>query len=383
VTLLDYLPDVRATGETHLSALLGETQDTALTVLNPSVVQHSHKVTPNRAWFRATVHSHILLRGAHVSQPDTSRFDHALVRLAGLRDVCYERCPNETGEWVPFVTAGLGARDVTLRGRGGLLFRYREDTDDTRFRKVQEIDVEVVISPRMPLTIAEFDHLWLAPLESLTTLAARGPTRLEQFTLVATGDHGAENQVQVYSAPPALAADPPDEYSPLLPLAALPNPQKTLARWWRIYDCLGPAAGFMRATLSGEMFLEQKLLMGVSFAESYHRELHDSKRQGHLQRIATLIARAHKALPQAPGLNAELAKALIITRDGVAHLSRALDGKALQDEDLFYAVHQLQLVIQINLLLDLGLTQQLVRALVVKSYGGGRQVPLTDYRGAD
>lgn len=120
--------------------------------------------------------------------------------------------------------------------------------------------------------------------------------------------------------------------------------------------------------------------MGVSFGESYHRELHHPKSQGHLRRIAALIERAHKTLPQAPGLDAKLAKALIITRDGIAHLSRALDGKALEDEDLFYAVNQLQLVIQINLLLDLGLTHRLVRELAVKSYGGGREVPLTDYR---
>jgi hypothetical protein len=80
-----------------------------------------------------------------------------------------------------------------------------------------------------------------------------------------------------------------------------------------------------------------------------------------------------------PGLNATLAKELVTTRNAIAHLSRSISN-ALEGVDLLYAVERLRLVIQVDLLLDLGLSSETVGSFVLTSYG--RQVPIVDYREA-
>jgi hypothetical protein len=160
------------------------------------------------------------------------------------------------------------------------------------------------------------------------------------------------------------------------------------------------------------MYLEQKLLVGMSFAESYHRQLYDEPvlpadehkrnmramldalpdngrrtrylallqngvQQSARERVASLIDRAHETLPDVPSLDATLAKELTATRNAVAHLSRSIS-KALDGVDLVYAVARLRLMIQVNLLLDLGLALALVGDVVLTCYD--RRVPVVDYR---
>jgi|HubBroStandDraft_2_1064218.scaffolds.fasta_scaffold129223_2 hypothetical protein len=160
------------------------------------------------------------------------------------------------------------------------------------------------------------------------------------------------------------------------------------------------------------MFLEQKLLAGMSFAESYHRELHDDPvlprdehkrnvatmldalpdqarrdrylallqlgvRQSTRERLQFLIDRATDTLPDVPGLDATLAKDLVGTRNAIAHLDRSIS-KSLGGVNLIYAVARLRLVIQVNLLLDLGLERELTGSLVLTSYD--RRMPIVDYR---
>jgi hypothetical protein len=363
--------------------LLGETQDEKLTLLHPFVAEHGHRTTQERSWFHAMVKSETLLRGAHIEDPDTATFDRADVRLAGLREMSLLEAVKPNGEIVKFVTPGLGARFIKLRGRGQLIFRHTEERDnDHPYRKSTEQIAEVTVYPKVSFTVADFDADWLRPLEALTILGARGPTALQRLSLTKTGRGEPDCIVKVESRAPALAEDPPDRYRPLLPLAALGDEAgRVIARWWQLYSDLGPSAGFLHAALSGEMYLEQKLLLGMSFVEAYHREIHGPKGNRTLrQRTEALIERTRETLPKVPALDMKLARDLAGTRNAIAHLDHRLSGKSLEGVDLIYGVQRLQLIIQVNLLLDLKLTKTFVRECATWSYHDGRQVPFVDLR---
>ena len=383
LTLVDHLPGFLA-GDYDGTVLLGETESEKLTLLHPVVTHNRRRMSQERTWFGATVKSDTLLRGVHVEDLDTAKFDHATVRLAGLRDMCLHNLTNAKGEDVTYVTPGMGARFVKLP-RGQLVFRQWQQKTETPYRETKEVGIEVEIHPTKPLTLGEFDSEWLRPLEAFTILGARGPTDLQRFILTKVGEGEPDQVAAVETAEPALAAKPLDKYKPLLPLAALGDDgteaEKVIGRWWKIYNDLGPSAGFLHAALSGEMFLEQKLLQAASFTEAYHRELHHPKGRYLRLRLKDLIERAHQTVPDAPGLDSALAKSLADTRNSLAHLNRGLrTGKALEHVDLVYGVAQLRLVLQINLLLDLKLKKTLVRELVWWSYEQGREIPMSDYR---
>jgi hypothetical protein len=67
------------------------------------------------------------------------------------------------------------------------------------------------------------------------------------------------------------------------------------------------------------------------------------------------------------GLNSKLAGHLVTTRNALTHLDPAAEG-ALRDAKLLYAVMRLELVIQANLMLDIGIAPELVSDLAVASY---------------
>jgi hypothetical protein len=89
-----------------------------------------------------------------------------------------------------------------------------------------------------------------------------------------------------------------------------------------------------------------------------------------------LVRRAHDTLPSVPKLNSALVGGLVQTRNALAHLDpdgpRGLDGIPL-----VYAVARLQLVLQTNLLLDLGLGSDDVNTLVLTSYHN--MMPVRDF----
>ncbi|HEY5193120.1 MAG TPA: HEPN domain-containing protein [Solirubrobacteraceae bacterium] len=412
LTLLDPLPGVRAS-RFNTPALLGETFDgKPLTLLHSFLAGISDRTTPTEWRSRSTIVAPAVLRGYHLENPDAPIIGRAVLRFAGLRDICLQEWPSDNGELISFVGPGLIAKQATLDG-GVVLFRQCEDKTSDRYSKSSEIDIEADIAVDEPLSIADFDQRWITPLETLIVLTAHGPTQLGQFIVLVRDEHGAETEVEVDTHLHALAPKLPADYRPLVRLAALgEDALPFIGRWWQLYWTLGPAAKYLNAALSGDMFLEQKLLAGMSFVESYHRELHDdpvvprdehkrniaamldalpnqARRNRYLallqlgvqqsarERLELLIDRAKDTLPTVPGLDTTLAKELVVTRNAIAHLDRSIS-KALNGVDLIYAVARLSLVIQINLLLDLELEPNLAGSLVLTSYD--RRMPIVDYR---
>jgi hypothetical protein len=279
----------------------------------------------------------------------------------------------------------------------------------------------VVIDVDDGLPLHQFEERWLLPLQGLITFAARDPTLIEALIVIApaaTEVHPAirhaaprvrwdEDQIEVLMRLPGLAEQPRYGYErPLVPLAVLEDDAAGfVARWWALYQQLGPAVVFLLSALGSRMFLENRLLNELGFAENYHRTLHskppisrqDHKRYvaamlktiedpddrdryrmrlGHAneqtqgERVAWLIERARDTLPTVDGLEPTLAAKLVRTRNALTHLDPSAAADALRDEPLYRAVELLEVALRANLLLDLGISSEQARALLEGSYHG-------------
>jgi hypothetical protein len=104
-------------------------------------------------------------------------------------------------------------------------------------------------------------------------LAGNDPTVVRGVVVL---DHD-DGPVDVLMRLPGLAAEARWNHErPLVPFAALGDAAPAFIRsWFELYENLGPAMLFFIAALSERMFLENRLLNDMSFAESYHRTLHD------------------------------------------------------------------------------------------------------------
>jgi hypothetical protein len=224
--------------------------------------------------------------------------------------------------------------------------------------------------------------------------------------------------VEVIMALPGLAAPPRHNYRrPLAPLAALgPKAPVFIQEWWHLNRLLGRSAmELFCSALNDRLFLENRLLNEMSFAESMHRVLHDEPpitnaehetyteamlsqvptraerdqykvrehykvrlkydaEQSQRQRLKWLLRRANTVFhgesrqPGAlPDLDPELANRLVDTRNALTHLDPNAP-QPLSDVSLYRALERLEVAIQTNLLLDLGLDDDEVASLMRASY---------------
>ncbi len=203
---------------------------------------------------------------------------------------------------------------------------------------------------------------------------------------------------------PGLTAEPRwDHQRPLVPFAALgPRSHDFVRRWFDLYDQLGGAMLFFVGALSERMFLENRLLNEMSFAESYHRTVHDkppisddehdeyvkamletienaehrdhyrvrlryAASQSQRQRLKWLIRRAMDTLPRLEALKASLADDLVDTRNALTHLDPT-GPPGLTGTRLYRAIELLEVAMQANLLLDLELSPDMTSVLFDLAY---------------
>jgi hypothetical protein len=191
-----------------------------------------------------------------------------------------------------------------------------------------------------------------------------------------------------------------------VPFAALGDDAPAfIARWWALYEQLGTsAATTLISALGSRLFLDNRVLNEMSFAESYHRIVHDdppiseaeheqyvdamlatietgthgrhyrdrlkyARSQSQRQRLKWLIKRIKPLFPELAGLKPKLADQLVDTRNALTHLDPT-GPDALKDEPLYRAIELLEVTIQANLLLDLELAPEDVVGLIKASYVG-------------
>ncbi|MGI8729862.1 MAG: HEPN domain-containing protein, partial [Solirubrobacteraceae bacterium] len=166
---------------------------------------------------------------------------------------------------------------------------------------------------------------------------------------------------------------------------------------------LEPATGVLFGTLSSRMYVTSQLVVLASVAEAYHRTIdgdapvsagvHERVTQGVLdglddeadrsfyeralrhvnqfsqeQRIVALTKRAATVVGPLGNKPGRLGQRITATRNALVHLPAAA-GEVLDGRDLIEAVELLVLVLNANLLLDLGLSSEHAAVLLARSYG--------------
>jgi hypothetical protein len=422
LTLIGDFSDLPASAWSR-PALFGESFDgEKLTLLKPFWRNRPPRISGlSLPVNRTLVGSLTLVRGAHVKSAEAFEIRRAVIRLQGLRALCLKPPIPLVGITQGFIgPAEEEAQNRTVEVDGGrLTFAYETFETRSRFGRTLEEDVEVRLELAEAVDLEEFEEAWLLPLQDLVIFASREPTVLESVVVIQPSDedvHPAirrgnpqlnwdEQHVEVITQLPGLLRQPRSDYErPLVPFAALKEEAtEFISRWWSLHQKLGKdAMTALMSPFATRLFLHDRLLNEMSFTESYHRILHDepaipaeehdqyvekmlatidnTKHRKHYaqrlkyaaalgqrQRLKRMIKRAKEVLPELGGLRPKLADQLVDTRNALTHLDP--DGpEALTDERLYRAVELLEVVIQVNLLLDSGLSAAMTASLIKISY---------------
>ena len=264
-------------------ALYGESESgTHLTLLDPSWID---RPPPIEGWMpppsaQTVVTSQVLLRGRHIPTAEDFIVRRADVRLQGLKELSARRY----GFYGRALVAFVGGEDGDPR-------RVPIDVDDGKLtfvhRRVRVAggrgdDVGVIAEPAEPVPFEPFIRDWLGALQELVIFAARDSTMIEALTVKPTQSlsdlPGSRRSVEVIMALPGLATPPRHNYKrPLVPLAALgPTAPMFIQKWWHLHRQMGRSAmELFGSALSDRLFLENRLLTLMGFAESMHRVLHN------------------------------------------------------------------------------------------------------------
>ncbi len=263
-----------------------------------------------------------------------------------------------------------------------------------------------------PTPFSDVQRDYLTPLRHLVQFGTGEETRLQSLVLtdldesdprVSEARTDTELIIRFDIQPLTPRQNPYDHL--LMPFAAWSDdPVAFLQRWLRLHARLCKAANLLFATLNVRyIYLENQLLNLTTFAEAYHRTLHDdppiseSDHAQHVQemigvlssptlqnhyrarltfayeqslrsRLKWLFRRAESADERVKDWRKEdLPDKLVATRNSLAHRAGE-DGETLEDSELFRAMRRLSVVLQINLMLDLEMADDAVRACIAERY---------------
>lgn len=263
----------------------------------------------------------------------------------------------------------------------------------SRGTETKEISVSAHWEFDPALSLPEIEREYLGPLMDLVHFATRRESYLIGLTAHMAADHSDSVEV-LQRAHPRPQRDR-EVYALALNLAEQDAPDQIIARWYDLRRKIGPVWGvFFAAIDRSESLLEDRLLGLLAFAEGYHRTLHDSppltrkqqkdatrairealtdkkvrriyraalahaNSQTQRERLEFLVLRALEVLGDWWYVDHEvLASRLIHTRNWLVHWGGR--GRHVVDdtEGMVQLLRGLTLVLYVNLLLDLGLSQK-------------------------
>lgn len=371
---------------------------------------------------RLVLRAHQFLLGEHVAVLDQVKSKRFHLRVRGLREwltTPFRANPEQ-------VRSGLSREgnpeglSVQLEGLRLLLgFDWRE-----RGSQVIEEHATATFEFEEELALQGFFADYLVPLQELLVLATREQSVLQSLLVERCDERRSESlhpaigaaarpetwnrwDLQVVRTPNVPPARPRQtEFEKLLlPAAAVADDlEGVLRRWYELRWRLREAGAFFFTSLNQDLVsVTRHLLDCMSFAETYHRvnlpgtrplgkeehgrlrdmmlerlgdhphkkrykrALDDANRQLNVERITELFARAREIDFGVDLQEKTLPRQLVATRNYLTHWNdkrkKVLDGVAR-----FQAVRRLTLVLQVNLLLDLGISAETVKACVDESY---------------
>jgi hypothetical protein len=369
----------------------------------------------------------VFVLGAHVRDLDELEIRRARLRFPGLREFLWHPHLGPIG--LPRVGEGpdeLVEQTVSVPG-GRLTFRLEWEVVKAAHEQRHVRSGEVVVELDEPAILERWMCDWVRPLRDLLVFAMREPSRPEAF--VACFDVTVPPPWWKPNRPPTEAVwevelvrqesvlsqrGPRWRYARLIfSLGELGDEaDAVLAKWFDMHRRLEPSAGFLFAALNARLYLENAVLNLTSAAEGYHREFHPSRpltderhaelteamlaqcatcdervvyrsaiehanQRSQRRRLTELYRRAAQAISQRPrAIDAHVAQ-LVETRNYFVHHDvRAEDVR--EGDDLSLLLQRLVMVLQVNIMLDLGWPEEGAAGFLRRSYEGQRVLRIAD-----
>jgi ApeA N-terminal domain 1 len=371
----------------------------------------------------------VFARGAHLLDLEDLTIDRVRLRFTGLREFL----------WHPYF-GPVGLEEREQRDTGEAILERRVEVPGARlsFRlawegpvavheraRTRPGEVEVVLDE--PATFEAWMRDWVRPLRDLLVFAMREPSRPEAFVAsfegpgeplwwkpnAAVGPETHEVEfVQRESL--LLLGGARWKFTKLLfSLGELgADADRVLGEWLKMHRRLEPTAGFLFAALNTRLHLENALLNLTSAAEGYHRAFHDEQRlapERHAEltaamlehcetrperevyssriehanepsqrrRLTLLYRRASAVIPQRrPAIDAHVTQ-LIETRNYFVHQD-VRNEDVREGDALSLLLQRLVMVLQANIMLDLGWPDEAAAVLLRRSYDGQRVLSIAD-----
>lgn len=348
-----------------------------------------------------------LLRGGehHVHAADEVRAAGALVEIHGLKEFLTGGSYGHAALWPP--SDGIekpSSLEVPIDKGVTLTFSVYKRVSNSKMTKSEEVAVSAWLAFEDPATLPTI-HEYIDGLTDLVLFSTRYPSYVTALTTY-PGEPLVDG-VEVLEQARPRPGQGSSSIALALNLANHDDPGELVTAWYRLRRQIGPVWGLLFSTLGREqLLLEDQLLGLLAFAEGYHRALHDEPRltpeqvkaaqnaikaaledevvrkvyveatahadgQTQRERLRVLTDRALDPLGDWWAVDRDVfAARLIHTRDWLIHWGTRRKHAVTEAAGLYELVRGLLLVLHVNLLLDLGLTETAAAAATAE--GGWR-----------
>ena len=351
-----------------------------------------------------------------MDHPDQVHFHNARLAVSGLREWLWQPWGTNRSR---FAGEGEGVMDVELRA-AKLSFRREARGKHDQFETRQEFRASATFEFESAISLSEFKEHYSTPLHDLVLLGIHEETRIESMTLLLPDEHekwwGDRKPIRGWHEIEVVERTNTQPLRPrrnryrhgLIPLTAWGDEAPERIRtWFELRRDLGGLGDLLFATLNVRyIYLENQVLNLMSFAEGYHRLRRDqpplerveherlvkemlavleSDRQREIyrdrlrhanelsqrRRLRQVFERAGEVLEEAMTWRKDELPALLDTRNYLTHWGEKTEN-VVEGEELLLSLRRLQIVIEVNLLLDIGTPGETIEAAVRGHYGSQR-----------
>ena len=409
--LVEWQGLLRTALASDIAVIFGQTLDgVPCTVFDALGVNRESRLPGGHS--RAELRSSLMAYGAWLRDPEEFPVRQVTITWRGLNEWLAASWRGPSGK-----STGLSrdepAIKISLADGAVLTLGFNPRSTTAAFEEKQEWIASLTVETPNPIPFGEIRQRYLVPFHDLVLFGTTEETVTQSLTLpgldvqeseLIEEVHGSVEFIVQDASRPLTAKRNPYRHL-LMPIAVWrSNPTALAEHWLGLHTKLGKTASLLFATLNSRPpYIENQLLNLTTFAESYHRTLHDEspitkeehsasvtqmltalpdkRLQDHYRprlkyadeqsfrgRMKDLFRRAEGAVEGVKQWRtAGLPDDLIETRNSLTHRAGD-DGNALEDADLFWATRRLLVVLQTNLMLDLHMPADAVAACITQRY---------------
>jgi hypothetical protein len=336
----------------------------------------------------------------HLSDLETTAAQRVVVGLHGLREAFAGAWPYGGGVLRPRDVAGglYDALTAELGDGATLRIEVGEMNNISRGRLQPKEYASAIFELDDGRPYAELRPHYVEPLRDFVALTTRRQSYVKRMRLSRTANEGLGWALASVPYPRPDARGARAVQALAVDLSRVDDPAPILRRWFELRERVGPVWATFFAALYGGAVLEDQFLSLAAFAEGYHRAVHDrppltkaedrrakktmlealsdpdvrrlyrerlshANAQTQRDRLTELATRAVEPLGWELDIKDTVSE-IIDTRNWLVHWGTRGNAVVEDPEGIVRLVRCLELVIHVNLLFDLGLDKDAVRASV-------------------